>query len=162
MKRRFSWFGAALALTGLRAIAGDISANDFGAVGDGVTLNTAALQRAIDTCSADGGGTLILPAGRYVTGTLELKSGVTLRLARDAVLLGSTHAAVGAERVGLEGAGGAIDGQGAALKARRRGNIPSDRSACAGCEAGIFPCATCSSGVTPPDFGAPVSMPIHP
>ncbi|HEX2854825.1 MAG TPA: glycoside hydrolase family 28 protein [Opitutaceae bacterium] len=122
-----------------RAAKADTSVADFGAAGDGVTLDTAALQRAIDACSAGGGGTLHLPAGRYLTGTIQLKDGVRLRLAADAVLLGSTVAghyrnldpfadgtgaplgdalivAVDAKRVGIEGAG-AIDGQGAALKA---------------------------------------------
>lgn len=121
------------------AAAADLSATDFGAVGDGATLNTPMLQRAIDECSARGGGALVLPPGRYVTGTLQIKDGVTLRLAREASLLGSTNAAdyrnldpftdgtgsplgyalitaVDATRVGIEGAG-VIDGRGALLKA---------------------------------------------
>lgn len=110
-----------------------------GAVGDGSTLNTVALQRAIDTCSAQGGGTLLFTAGRYLTGTLQLKSNVTLRFDQQATLLGSTNAsdylnvdpfmagdgipqgfalivAVDAHHVGIEGPG-TIDGQGAAVKA---------------------------------------------
>ena len=62
---------------------------DFGAVGDGVRLDTAAIQKAIDACSAAGGGTLHFPAGRYLTGTIFLKSRVTLELEAGSVLLGS-------------------------------------------------------------------------
>ena len=110
-----------------------------GVVGDGVTINTAAIQKAIDDCSAKGGGTILFPAGRYVTGTIQLKDGITLRLGKDAVLLGNTNAAdyrnvdpfidgvgaemgyalvvgVGANHVGIEGAG-TIDGQSRGLKA---------------------------------------------
>ena len=51
---------------------------DFGAVGDGKTLNTKALQAAIDACHSSGGGTVTVPAGRFVTGTVWLKSNVEL------------------------------------------------------------------------------------
>src|SRR5580698_726344 len=48
----------------------------FGAVGDGVTVDSASIQRAIDTASARGGGRVMLPGGRrFVTGALVLKSG---------------------------------------------------------------------------------------
>lgn len=60
-----------------------------GAAGDGVTLDTRALQAAIDRCAAAGGGTVLLRAGRYLTGTLHLRDRVTLRLDSGAVLLGS-------------------------------------------------------------------------
>lgn len=62
---------------------------DFGAVADGRTLNTAAIQRAIDRCTGDGGGEVRVPAGIFVSGTLQLKSNVTLRLLPGAVLQGS-------------------------------------------------------------------------
>ena len=58
-------------------------------VGDGVTLNTEALQRAIDECSQQGGGTISLPKGNYLTGTIFLKKGVTLHLEKDAVIVGN-------------------------------------------------------------------------
>ena len=62
---------------------------DFGAKGDGRTLDTAALQAAIDACARDGGGTVLVPPGTFVIGTTELKSNVTLHLAASATLLGS-------------------------------------------------------------------------
>src|SRR5688572_2754794 len=78
---------------------------DFGAKGDGKTLDTAALQAAIDACTRDGGGTVLVPAGVFHIGTVELKSNVTLHLAASARLLGSAdgrhyHAA---EAIPLEG-----------------------------------------------------------
>jgi polygalacturonase len=61
----------------------------FSAISDGQTLTTQHLQAAIDACGAAGGGTVIVPAGRYVTGSLWLRSNVTLHLESGAVLLGS-------------------------------------------------------------------------
>ena len=66
---------------------------DFGAVGDGVTLNTQAIQAAIDRCTAAGGGTVVVPAGRFLSGTLRLKDHVVLHVSGGGVLLGSTRAA---------------------------------------------------------------------
>ncbi|MEN6643236.1 MAG: glycosyl hydrolase family 28 protein [Armatimonadia bacterium] len=63
----------------------------FGAVGDGIALDTAALQQAIDACHGAGGGTVVVPAGTYLTGTLYLKSHVTLHLTAGAVLRGSSR-----------------------------------------------------------------------
>ena len=62
---------------------------DYGANGDGVTLNTVALQKAIDTCTESGGGVVLIPAGQFVTGTVQIKSNVTLSLDYGAELLGS-------------------------------------------------------------------------
>nr|WP_246326070.1 glycoside hydrolase family 28 protein [Actinomycetospora corticicola] len=60
----------------------------FGARGDGTTRDTAAIQAAVDTAGRSG-GTVVLPAGRFLSGTIELRSHVTLHLSPGAVLLGS-------------------------------------------------------------------------
>ena len=62
---------------------------DFGAKGDGKTLDTKAVQAAIDACNKDEGGTVLVPAGVFVIGTVEMKSNVTLRIAAQGKLLGS-------------------------------------------------------------------------
>ena len=62
---------------------------DFGGIGDGATLNTTVLQKAIDACTEAGGGVIRIPSGRYVIGTVEMKSDVTLSLDHGAELLGS-------------------------------------------------------------------------
>lgn len=62
---------------------------DHGAKGDGKTVDTAALQAAIDACTKDGGGTVLVPSGTFVIGTTELKSNVTLHIAAGGTLLGS-------------------------------------------------------------------------
>lgn len=64
------------------------NAKDFGARGDGTGMDTAALQAAIDACAKAGGGRVLLPPGRYPTGTLWLKSGVHLYVAAGATLAG--------------------------------------------------------------------------
>ena len=62
---------------------------DFGAIGDGKTLNTQAIQKAIDACAEAGGGTVYFPSGTYKAGTFYLKSNVTLYLDMGATILGS-------------------------------------------------------------------------
>ncbi len=52
----------------------------FGATGDGKTLNTAAIQKAIDACHAAGGGRVVVPPGVFLTGSVRLKSRVVLRI----------------------------------------------------------------------------------
>src|SRR5690349_11549873 len=122
-----------------RVYAGDVDITKYGATGDGTTLNTSAIQKAIDECNRTGGGKVIFPAGIYLSGTIELKDNVTLYLNKDARLLGSTDleqyrnldpfteglgidvgwalvVAVDAKNIGIEGEG-AIDGQGSKLKA---------------------------------------------
>jgi polygalacturonase len=122
---------------------------DFGAKGDGVTLDTAAVQAAIDACNKEQGGTVVVPAGVFAIGTVELKSNVTLFLAASAKLLGTAdgkqyHAAdaiplsgdstlndgnvglifaVKAENITIEGPG-TIDGQGAQFHSPARGVAP--------------------------------------
>lgn len=68
----------------------DYPVTRFGAVGDGMMLNTEAIQQAIDACAADGGGRVVIPPGRYLSGTLVLRDHVELHLSAGAVLLGST------------------------------------------------------------------------
>ena len=60
----------------------------FGAKGDDRTINTVAIQRAIDECSANGGGNVFIPNGTFITGTVHLKNNVTLYLNEGAVLKG--------------------------------------------------------------------------
>lgn len=68
---------------------GALSVRATGAVGDGKTKDTAAIQAAIDQVAAQGGGEVLLPEGEYLSGSIELKSNVTLRLAKGATLAGS-------------------------------------------------------------------------
>jgi hypothetical protein len=112
---------------------------DFGAKPDGQTICTQAIQAAIDKCAAEGGGTVYLPPGRFLTSTLFMKSGITLRLDNGCTLLGSPDLAQypvtipafrsytdnytersliygeKLERIAIVGRG-VIDGQGAAFK----------------------------------------------
>jgi len=60
----------------------------FGAVGDGETLETKAIQKAVDACAKQGGAVLF-PPGTYLTGTIYLKNNVTLRIEKGATILGS-------------------------------------------------------------------------
>lgn len=62
---------------------------NFGAVADGRTINTKAIQATIDNCAAKGGGTVVIPAGTFLSGTLHLKSHINLYLESGAVLKGS-------------------------------------------------------------------------
>src|SRR6266545_3101642 len=62
---------------------------EFGAVGDGKSSATKQLQSAIDAAGKAGGGTVLVPAGQFVTGTLWMKSNVTLQIEAGATLLGS-------------------------------------------------------------------------
>jgi hypothetical protein len=60
-----------------------------GAAGDGKSLDTAAIQRSIDTCSASGGGTVFVASGRYLSGTILLKDNITLWLDAGATIVGT-------------------------------------------------------------------------
>ncbi len=122
---------------------------DFGAKGDGITLATEALQAAIDACHKGQGGTVLVPAGVFVIGTVEMKSNVTMHIVAQGKLMGSAdgtqyHAAnaiplhgdtaledgnvglifaVDAENVTIEGPG-TVDGQGAQFRSPERGVPP--------------------------------------
>jgi polygalacturonase len=107
---------------------------DFGAKGDGKTLDTAAIQSAIDKCFNEKGGTVLIPAGDFLSGTLELKGNVTLHIAAAGKLLGSPKRedytagkgvppgngnivflfAVNANNISIEGKG-TVDGNGLAF-----------------------------------------------
>lgn len=121
--------------------AGVYDVREFGAVGDGVTLDTQAIQKAIDVCADNGGGKVYLQGGTFLSGTIRLKSNVTLYIEAGATLLGSTNIAdypeitpkiiylyrarftkyliyaEHAENIGLAGRG-MIDGQGKHFPAR--------------------------------------------
>jgi polygalacturonase len=103
---------------------------DYGAKGDGATKDTVAIQGAIDACAAQGGGTVRLSAGTYITAPITLKNNITFHLDRGATLLGSPDhgdypgkmefrlpalqplvSATHAENVAIEG-DGVIDGNG--------------------------------------------------
>lgn len=62
---------------------------DFGAISDGKTINTAAINKAIAACADAGGGTVLIPNGNFVTGTIVLKSNMTLFLEPDSHVIGT-------------------------------------------------------------------------
>ncbi len=70
-----------------------LNIKDYGAVADGKTIATIAIQSAIDKCFNNGGGEVIVPAGTFYTGTIFLKSNVYLRLLPGSVLQGSNNPA---------------------------------------------------------------------
>src|SRR6185503_915232 len=75
----------------LQSTAKDYPASLFGIYSDGVTLNTRSIQFAIDYINKNGGGRLVFDVGRFLTGSIHLKSNVTLHLLEGAVLLGVTN-----------------------------------------------------------------------
>ena len=62
----------------------------YGVRGDEKTVNTQAMNKAVDACAAAGGGTVVVPAGTYLTGTIQMKSHVTLLLEKGAIIKGVT------------------------------------------------------------------------
>lgn len=64
---------------------------EFGAISDGETLNTKEIQSLIDKVNKKGGGTIVFPAGKFLSGSLVLKSNVNIHLDEGAILLGSTN-----------------------------------------------------------------------
>lgn len=101
---------------------------NYGAKGDGKFLNTSIIQKVIDELHAKGGGRVVIPEGKFLTGCLILKTGVTLKLDFNAILLGSTNPfdyisgeifmnfinADNAKNIGIIGEG-VIDGRGREL-----------------------------------------------
>ncbi|MBX3254074.1 MAG: endopygalactorunase [Chitinophagaceae bacterium] len=110
------------------ALAKDYNASLFGAKSDGFTLNTKSIQKGIDYISENGGGTLVFYVGRYLTGSIQLKSNVTIKLEEGAVLVGSGSiydynssggikaiiSADGQQNIGISGKG-VIEGRSALL-----------------------------------------------
>ena len=106
-------------------VAQDQNITNFGAVPDGKTLCTYAIQSAIDYVSKKGGGRVIIPKGRFLSGSIEMKSGVELHIEKGGVLLGSPNSkhyyklkrwvgfvlAHGQNNIAITGEG-EIDGQG--------------------------------------------------
>ena len=102
--------------------------NDFGAIPDGITLNTKAIQAAVDKASESGGGKVVVPSGLFLSGTLKLRSNVEIHLQKNAIILGSTNirhyskkdgdyaliAAKGQDNISISGEG-TINGQGKEL-----------------------------------------------
>ncbi|HET9276722.1 MAG TPA: glycosyl hydrolase family 28 protein [Flavitalea sp.] len=80
-----------ICLQTLQGFAKDYPASLFGIYSDGVTLNTRSIQFAIDYIQQQGGGRLVFDVGRFLTGSIHLKSNVTLHLLEGAVLLGALN-----------------------------------------------------------------------
>lgn len=80
MKKRISSIFCLLALAITSMQAKDYNVKDYGAIGDGKTLDHIAINATIDTCVAHGGGRVVLPAGTYLCGSIRMKSNVELHL----------------------------------------------------------------------------------
>jgi polygalacturonase len=120
---------------------------DFGAIGDGVHLDSDAINQAIQACHQGGGGTVWVPAGTYLIGTVEILSQVTLHLDAGSVLKGSPNlvdyrvlpmtsefrntaliVALGAQNIAITGRG-VIDGNAAAFAIHDRADLSRDFAA---------------------------------
>ncbi|MCB9247556.1 MAG: glycoside hydrolase family 28 protein [Ignavibacteriales bacterium] len=118
-----------ISLTGVSLTANkEFNVTDYGAIANSKTLNSNQIQKAIDIAHNSGGGKVVIPKGKFLTGSIILKSNVELHLQKDAVLLGSTNPydykgisrwkslvlAENQNNVSITGKG-RIDGQGRAL-----------------------------------------------
>jgi len=92
-RRDFMILVLVLFMAGVPARAGQdpLAITEFGAVGDGRTLNTNSIQKAIDSIAMRGGGTILVPPGVFLSGTLQLRSNTNLHLTTGAVLRGSDN-----------------------------------------------------------------------
>lgn len=86
-----SGFLTATAVSGAEATVRRYVITGFGAVGDGHTVNTKAIQAVIDRCAAGGGGVVVVPPGTFLTGALFFKQGVNLLVERGGVLKSTTN-----------------------------------------------------------------------
>ena len=122
-QKKYLVFLLLLFITGLPNAQQNFLITSYGAKGDGKTINTTAIQKAIDA-AAQKGGKVVVTKGAFVTGPIALKSGVELHLEKETVLLGSTNrldygaeeakpliSAVGAKNISITGHG-TIDGRG--------------------------------------------------
>lgn len=114
-----------LSLSAQLLTAKDYNASMFGVKSNGTTLNTNSIQKGIDFISENGGGRLVFYVGRYLTGTIYLKSNVTIQLEEGAILVGSDNPldyemnknwtalifALDQQNIGITGKG-VIDGRG--------------------------------------------------
>jgi len=98
VRRKFLAMAAFGAAPGIQRMPGQalarpdvFSVTKFGAAGDGVRLDTRGIQATIDACARSGGGTVYFPPGRFVSGTIYLRSNITLYFDPGAVLLGSSE-----------------------------------------------------------------------
>ena len=89
--QRYVLISLALLLIMFQINAQTFDIKNFGAIGDGKTLNTEAVQKAVDTCNQDGGGTVVIPTGIFIIGTVYLKSNVHLLLEPGSILRGSPN-----------------------------------------------------------------------
>lgn len=81
---------AALCLLVQTTAARDYAAEKYHIVGDGTTMNTAAIQQLVDRVSREGGGRIVFGHGRYLTGSIHMRSNVEVHVERGATILGST------------------------------------------------------------------------
>lgn len=118
---------------------------DFGAVADTSKINTIAIQKTIDQCAANGGGTVVIPKGTFVSGSVFLKAKVNLHIEKGGVLKGSANEkdypqidtrwegeekkwtaslvnAIGLDKIKVTGPG-IIDGSGLVWTAKPRGSL---------------------------------------
>jgi polygalacturonase len=90
-------FALGLALSGVGRCGGAAVAvfnvRDFGAVGNGTNKDTAAFQSTLDACAVSGGGEVLVPAGHYLIGSVQLGNHTLFRLAKDSVITGSPELA---------------------------------------------------------------------
>jgi exo-poly-alpha-galacturonosidase len=157
MKRAIIWFNVLIVSLvflysfKVSSVAKRYLITDFGAKGDSLTVNTKAIQICIDKCMADGGGTVVVPKGVFISGSIFLKKNVSLLVENGARLKGSTQQAdypqiptrwEGEERIwtaalvnaidldGITLSGeGTIDGSGDIWTARGKYRLPTDTTA---------------------------------
>lgn len=81
------------AMSAIGAESKTYNVRDFGAVGDGSTKDTKAVQKALDTCAVNGGGEVIVPAGNFLIGSVQIGTRTIIRLDKEATLTGTTDLA---------------------------------------------------------------------